>query len=124
MATSFILSDESINDRGFRILTSGIDLSRFESNPVMLWMHQRDTGGGATQVLPIGRWENIRKEDGKLMADPVFDDNDRFAQLVRGKVENGFVKGASIGVRIKSVSDEKELILDGQTRSTVTGCEI
>jgi len=76
------------------------------------------------QVLPIGRWENIRKEDGKLMADPVFDEQDKFAQLVKSKVENGFVKGASIGVRIKNVSDEKNHLLAGQSRATVTECEI
>ena len=44
MSKSFILSEESINDRGFRVLTGGINLERFKKNPVMLWMHHRDHG--------------------------------------------------------------------------------
>lgn len=124
MANTFVLSDESINDRGYRILTGGIDTSRFEANPVMLWMHRRDDGFGMNQVLPIGRWENIRKEDGRLMADPVFDDNDNFAQLVKTKVDNGFVRGASIGVKINELSNDEKHLLAGQTRSSVTACEI
>jgi hypothetical protein len=58
------------------------------------------------------------------MADPVFDENDRFAQLVKSKVENGFVRGASIGVRVKNTSEEQNYLLKGQNRATVTECEI
>lgn len=124
MAKSFILSDESVNDRGYRVLTKGINLERFKKNPVMLWMHRRDDGWDFTQVLPIGKWENIRKEDGKLLADPVFDENDKFAQLIKSKVENDFIKGASIGINPVELSDDPKLLEKGQTRATITKCEI
>jgi HK97 family phage prohead protease len=95
---TFILSDESVNSYGFRVLTTGINTERFEQNPVMLYEH--NTG----QL--IGRWENIRKEDGKLKADAVFDEEDELAQKVSKRVEKGFLKGASIGFNInKAVGD-------------------
>lgn len=52
----------------------------------------------------IGRWENIKNEDGKLLADPVFmeDDEEKEALKVQKRVEAGFVKGASLGIRILS----------------------
>lgn len=124
MAKSFILSDESVNDRGFRVLTDGINLERFEKNPIMLWMHKRDEGLTFTQVLPIGRWENIRKEDGKLMADPVFDENDKFAQLIKSKVDNGLIRGCSAGINPIEFSGAPELLAEGQKRETITKCEL
>ena len=50
---TFILHDETVNTQGFRMLTSGADLSVFKNNPVMLLNHD-------DWDLPIGRWENIR----------------------------------------------------------------
>lgn len=87
---TFLVSDESINDKGFMVLTSGIDTTQFERNPIMLYMHQRPH--------IIGRWENLRKEEDKLFADAVFDVADPIANEVAGKVERGFLKGASIGI--------------------------
>jgi len=122
--STFILSDESINDRGYRVLTSGIDTSRFSKNPIMLWMHRRDSDFNFSSVLPIGRWDNIRLEDGKLLADPVFDENDPLAQHIKRKVENGFLNAASIGIDIRKFTEEKEFLVEGQTRPTVTQCEL
>lgn len=124
MPKTFVLSDESINDRGYRILTAGINLERFKKNPVMLWMHRRDNGWDLTQVLPIGVWENIRKEDGKLLADPKFDENDKFAQLIKSKVESDLIRACSAGINpIEFSSDPKDLE-KGQTRATITKCEM
>lgn len=124
MAKSFILSDESINDRGFRIITAGINLDRFKKNPIMLWMHQRDDGWNFSQVLPIGKWENIRKEDGKLVADPVFDENDPFAMMIKSKVENDLLRGCSIGANPVEFSTATKDLEKGQTRATITKCEL
>lgn len=124
MAKSFCLSDESINDRGSRILTAGINLDRFKKNPIMLWMHRRDDGWDFSQVLPIGKWENVRVENNKLLADPVFDDNDKFAQLIKSKVENDLIKGCSIGINPIEFSDDPKLLEKGQTRHTVTKSEL
>lgn len=116
---TFILSDESINSYGTRIITSGIDLSLFKRNPIMLWNHFRTWSGKTDEVLPIGRWDNIRKEDNKLMADAVFDVKDEFAQKIKSKVEQGIINMASIGINIIVTSEDKSVLLPGQTRPTV-----
>jgi phage head maturation protease len=110
---SFILSDESINSYGFRVLTSGADLEQFCKNPVMFYNHNE-------WGTPIGRWENIRVTDGKILADPVFDTEDEDAAKIAGKVERGFLRAASIGLRIIERSEDARLMLPGQTRPTVT----
>lgn len=119
--TTFILSDESLNSYGFRILTEGIDISQFTKNPVMLFNHQT---GGETYTGPIGRWENIRFEEGKLLADAYFDTEDETAQNIAGKVERGFIKGASLGINIIEADTNPDLLIDGQTYPTVTKCRV
>lgn len=119
MAHTFILSDESVNAYGTRILTAGIDVSLFKRNPIMLWGHHRTYRGTKDEVLPIGKWENIRKEDNKLLADAVFDTDDPFAQSIKSKVEQGILSMCSIGINIVATSDDKTVIAMGQTRPTV-----
>ena len=116
MATkkSFVLHDETVNTYGFRMLTSGADLTEFRKNPIMLLNHN-------DWSLPIGRWENIRIEDGKILADPVFDMKDPQGIEVAGKVERDFVRMASIGAwPPEEVSEDVFLKLPGQTLPTVT----
>ena len=85
MNKSAILNTENINRYGFRVLTNGIDLSAFIKNPVMLYNHNRSKDENRVQNLPIGKWENIRIEGDKLLADPVFDAYDQFAQTIKSK---------------------------------------
>jgi len=114
MKKSFVLHDETVNTLGFRMLTSGADLTEFRKNPVMLLNHN-------DWSLPIGRWENIRVEDGKILADPVFDMQDERGVEVAGKVDRDFVRMASIGAwPPEEVSDDLFLRLPGQTLPTVT----
>lgn len=89
---TFVVSDESVNSYGMVTLTDGIDTRRFEQNPVMFYMHERAT--------IVGRWENIRKEDDKLLADAVFDDTTPIGKQVKDQVEKGFLRAASIGIEI------------------------
>lgn len=93
MNKTFIISDESVNSNGFKIITRGIDTTQFIKNPVMLYMHNSDLG-------VIGRWENLRIKGTQLLADPVFDESDDLAMKIKGKVERGFIRSASIGIRI------------------------
>lgn len=112
-AKTFVLSDESVNTYGFRLLLSGADIEQFRRNPVM-YLNHNDWG------TPIGRWENIRIEDGKLMADPVFDLEDEEGKKIAGKVDRGFLRMASVGLRAIERSEEPELMLPGQKYPTVT----
>lgn len=117
---TFVLADESLNSHGFWMQMSGADLEQFKKNPVMLWMHSRAWRGTTDEVLPIGRWDNIRVEKGQLLADAVFDENDEFALRIADKVDNGFIKMASVGITVHAVSEEPKYIKQGQTRATVT----
>lgn len=107
---TFVLSDESVNSYGFVVLTSGIDTTQFERNPVMLYMHNRDGN-------VIGRWENIRKEGKRLLGDAVFDDSTELAATVKKQVENGFLRCVSIGIEEIAIED-----LNGI--QTVTKCRL
>ena len=41
MAKEVIISTSGLNCYGGRVLTSGIDLTQFQKNPLLLWMHRR-----------------------------------------------------------------------------------
>lgn len=87
----FILNDESVvNSYGFRTLNAGISLDRFNTNPVALYSHDSNK--------IIGRWLNLRVEGPKLIADLEIDEQDEFAMDIKGKIERGFLKGASMGI--------------------------
>lgn len=87
----FILNDETKkNQFGFRVRNSGLQLDRFQANPVMLDMHDPNK--------VIGRWEEIQIEGNLLTAVPVFDMDDPEAAKIAGKVEREFLKGASLGL--------------------------
>lgn len=96
---TFVLSSETTNAYGVKIRTSGIDLTRMHSNPVMLYGHDHH--------LPIGRWDNLRKEGGKLLAEAAFDEKDPVALGFKSKVTDGYLKAASIGIDIDSLVEKE-----------------
>lgn len=120
-----IWTDEQLNSYGFWVLSSGIDMKRFNKNPIMLFNHHRSWEGKTDEILPIGRWENHNvDENGIMTAEPVFDTKDAFAAKIADKVSGGFLSACSIGIRIIEVSEDKKFLKKGQTRPTVTKCEL
>lgn len=106
---TFVLNDETqVNSYGFRVKNAGLKLERFRDNPVML-----DTHKDWSLDAVIGKWENIRFDGTQLQADSkVWTKNER-GQEIHDKVEDGFIKGCSIGLlfdRDKMVLNE----LDGK----------
>lgn len=105
----FILNDEQKqNSYGFKILTNGISLERFKTNPVML------DGHNPSNLSVIGKWKDIQTESGTLSADTDFDTEDENANAIAGKVERGIIKGCSMGISFKRENlnyDGGELIL-------------
>jgi len=91
MAKEFVLSDETKNSYGFKVMTNGINLSRFRQNPVMYYNHDREAG-------VIGQWDNVRIDGKRLLGTPIFDLNDPLGAKVAKQVADGFLKGASIGI--------------------------
>ena len=116
----FILCDsETINSYGFRTDVKGIDLSRFEKNPVMLYQHDPEK--------IIGRWEDVQvvealTEHIVLTATPVFDKDDPFAAEIARKVEDGFIKGCSMGMMVTEMSRTKGI--DTATKSILLEASI
>lgn len=109
----FVVNDESkINSRGFVLLNAGMAKGRYESNPVMLYAHDD------RQV--IGRWKGLRTEDGKMYLTAEYDEADPAAKLIKGKVERGFLRGASLGL---IPLDAEYRILDGKEVLCVTRWE-
>jgi hypothetical protein len=94
MPEFFVLNDETQkNSHGFRLLNAGGDLERFKENPVMLDTHD--------MKLVIGKWGDLRIDGTKLIANPIFDTEDKHGKRIAGKVERGFVKAASLGIYIE-----------------------
>lgn len=116
-----IISTEAVNSYGTRVLTFGIDLEQFKRNPVLLWMHRRAFDG---ESMPIGKIDNLRVEEGKLIGTPVFDQNDEFARKIESKWESGFLRMASAALEPIEVNPDPALALEGQTRATVTRCKL
>lgn len=125
MGKRLVLSDSSLNRYGYRVLTEGIDLESFKKNPIVLYMHFRDEGSpywGENKA--IGHWKDIQIDGDVLSAEPVFDEVDELSRTVAAKFKAGTYNAASIGIRILATSGEKELLVPGQTRETVTKCEL
>lgn len=120
MAKETIISTSAVNCYGTRILTEGIDISQYERNPVLLWMHERS----GKDRMPIGRMENLRRDGDKLIGTPVFDEKDDFAVAIADKWERGFLRMVSMGIEILETSADIDLIMPGQTRETITKCRL
>ncbi|QKX04879.1 hypothetical protein HN014_08095 [Aquimarina sp. TRL1] len=122
---TFVVTDENvINHYGFRVLTSGIDTSQFNRNPLMYYMHnRREWNPDGTEV--IGGWKKLKTNDaGQMTAVPWFDDKESFAALIGGKVERNVLRMASIGIEIIETSEDPKYLLQGQARATVTKCRL
>jgi HK97 family phage prohead protease len=87
----FTASDGSkTNTKGYRVDLSGGRFDRFNANPVMLYEHE-------TKPV-IGKWSNLAIEDNKLGVDPVFDEKDPLGAKTKQQVDDGFLRGASMGI--------------------------
>lgn len=87
----FILNDETkVNSHGFYLLNAGGRFDRFNENPVMLYNHNAEEA--------VGKWLNLRVEGECLEAECDFDMADERAARIAGKVERGYLRGASPGI--------------------------
>lgn len=121
-----VLSDESVNRYGYRVLSKGIRLEAFLKNPVMLWNHLRNDGWNWTEApKPIGHWEDVEVDgEDRLVGTPVFDCESEDSVEVARKYKAGTVSACSIGfIPVKFLDDEKDL-LPGQKGMTVTEAEL
>jgi Mu-like prophage I protein len=110
----YVLSDSSVNEYGFRLLTSGYQLASFQKNPIGYYMHRREEG-------IVLKWENVRIEEDKVLGTPVINlSNGRGAQTC-DEAENGFLNAASVGhIVVLEYSTDPAQMLPGQTGPTIT----
>lgn len=101
----FTLSNSKLNSHGFRMLTSGVDLSDFIANPIMYWMHIYPDAEKPDGLLPIGFWDDIKIEGDNITAYPNFDDSDEFGMKIYQKVEHGTLRACSVGAIPIETSD-------------------
>ena len=97
---TLIINDESaVNDRGYRLLNSGLDRSRYDKNPVMLHQHDVD------QI--IGHCTSLYISDTKLMGTFEFDD-DPLSRETEHKAMNGSLKGVSASFYVRNTENRPE----------------
>lgn len=115
----FVLLDETTLTNGARVLIAGVRTEQFEKNPVALYMHD-------DWSMPVGLWENVRKENGRLLADfaPDYDDPDPQVKRLIGKVERGIIRMASPGLVELKLSDAPEYLLDENNDIAILECRL
>ena len=118
MSKEVVINNSKLNSFKFRVLTSGIDISQYQRNPILLWMHRRPSE--KDDILPIGKIENLRVEGDDLIGMPVFDETDDFAKKIKAKWDGGFLRMASPGLDPIETSTDPTLMLKGQKKATVT----
>lgn len=109
------ISNSSINCYGSRVITSGIDYSQYERNPILLWMHRR---GDVSNV--IGTVINLAVEGDDLVGELVFDGIGENSKIAKEKWEAGTLKMVSANLDIIELSDAPEHVIPGQTAFTAT----
>lgn len=98
---TFVISTESEDRHGTVIDPAGIDVEAFAANPVVLLNHDHN--------FVIGR--GIGKPEvkgGRLIAQMEFDEGDPTADMIKGKVERGFMNATSIGFMVKEWTFDEE----------------
>jgi len=90
-ATTFIMSNASVDRMGDTIDPMGWDLKNFNKNPIALFNHNYD--------MVIGKWANVRVEDGNLIGDLELAEagTSELVDTVRSLVEQRILSAVSVG---------------------------
>lgn len=106
------LTSDGLNSYGFRVLTSGIDLTSYRNNPVLLYMHRRGE--------VVGIVDNIEVSETEISGELVFDEASELSQKLKKQWEFGSLRMVSLGLDVLESSMDASLLLEGQTNATVT----
>lgn len=110
----YVLSDSSVNEYGFRLLTSGYEIDAFQKNPIGYYMHKREEG-------IVLKWQDLRIEEDKVVGTPVINLSHVRGAQTCDEAENGFLNAASVGhIVVLEYSTDPETMLPGQTGPTIT----
>ena len=106
------LTNDTLNSYGYRVLTDGVDITQYERNPILLYMHNRGKA--------IGLIKDIRKENGEITGELAFDEATELSTQCKKQWDFGSLRMVSIGFEIIETSEAAELIVPGQRYATVT----
>jgi Mu-like prophage I protein len=110
----YVLSDSSVNEYGFRLLTTGYQIDAFRKNPIGYYMHRRDDGIAL-------KWDDLKITDDLVTATPVINLSNGRGEQLCAEAENGFLNAASMGhIVVLEYSTDPEMMLPGQTGPTIT----
>ena len=97
---------------GFRVLTHGMDVAQYNRNPVLLYMHERGN--------VVGYVKDLKVENNEVTGELMFDCASELSQRCKKQFEFGSLRMVSAGLEILETSEDKELLVAGQTRPTIT----
>lgn len=106
------ISNDSLNSYGTRVLTSGMDVAQYCRNPVLLYQHERGT--------VIGYVKDLKVEDNEVTGELMFDEASELSKRCKKQYEFGSLRMVSAGIDILEMSEEKELLVQGQTSPIIT----
>ncbi|MCR5394174.1 MAG: HK97 family phage prohead protease [Bacteroidales bacterium] len=110
------ITSDGLNTYGSRVLTAGMIIEQYQKNPVLLYMHERG------QV--IGFLKDIQVEEGAISGEPVFDEATELSKRCKKQYEFGSLRMASVGLDVLETSEDPAVLLQGQTRPTITKCKL
>jgi len=117
----FVIISNKVNNYGYRVDTTGMDLTQYEKNPILLFMHSRAFSSSTEQILPLGHMQDLKLEsNGDITGVPFFSDADEFAMQVFNKVEDGTYRMLSAGFEAIETNDDPDQLLQGQRYATVS----
>lgn len=110
----YVLSDSSVNEYGFRLLTSGYQIDTFRKNPIGYYMHRREDG-------IVLKWEDLKIDGDSIVGTPTINLSNSRGVQTYDEAENGFLNAASVGhIVVLEYSTDKDMMLPGQTGPTIT----
>lgn len=106
------ISNDSLNSYGFRVLTSGMDVAQYNRNPVLLYMHERGN--------VVGYVKDLKVENNEVTGELMFDCASELSQRCKKQFEFGSLRMVSAGLEILETSEDASMLVQGQTRPTIT----
>ena len=106
------ISDDSLNSYGFRVLTHGMDVAQYNRNPVLLYMHERGN--------VVGYVKDLKVENNEVTGELMFDCASELSQRCKKQFEFGSLRMVSAGLEILETSEDASMLVQGQTRPTIT----
>lgn len=113
----FVICDNTLNRKGWRLLVEGIDQAGFLTNPVCVVQHN-------TWSIPVGKWKNLKVENSILTGTVEFDRNDEEAVRLYWKYKDGFMNAVSLHVIPLTESEEPQMLVQGQKYPTIVTSEL